>query len=190
MTAVPCQAGAYGSVPAFPASHQSRMGGSDLVPCWKRAAGPRPIPSSIKKPSPRLAVALRTPCSGMLRAGQASGTLAWDSLSHHHPYCPSAVPSRIFFFTFFPFFFFFVPMGFGANPKRDVMPSPIPTCSSSVRHLAMSLIFGVLIKARLFRTTCRHHTQDTAQPAKMSHHSRDSAGTTPVLPILGFVRLW
>lgn len=93
MTPVLCQPGAYGSVPAFP-SFPPEPDDRDLVPCWKGTSGRRPIPSSIKKPSPQLAVALRTPLSGVLRAGQASGRLAWDSLCHQQPYCPSAVASK------------------------------------------------------------------------------------------------
>lgn len=189
MTPVFCQTGAYGSVPAFPSfppkpDDREQFGALLETSRWSPAN------------SQQHQKAISTVGSG------TEDALLWHAESRpslRHAGMGQLVPSSAVLSQrggiqelLEPGTAFFFPTGFGASPKRDVIPSPIPTCSFSVHHLAMSLalIFGVLMKPRLFRTTCHRHTQDTAQPGKMSHRSRDSAGRGPVLPILGFVRLW
>ena len=78
-----------------PPSHQSRMTDSNLVPCLKEVAGPGPIPSSIKKPSPQLAVGtediLVWHAESRPSPRRAGSEWHGESLPYHQPYCPNAV---------------------------------------------------------------------------------------------------
>lgn len=75
--------------------NQSQMTDSNLVPCLKRVAGPRPIPSSIKKPSPQLAVGtedvLLWHAENKPSLRHAGIERHRESLPYHQPYCPSTV---------------------------------------------------------------------------------------------------
>lgn len=188
MTPVLCQAGAYGSVPAFPPKPDDREQFGALLETspWSPASSQQhqKAISTVGSGTEDALLWHAESRPSLRHAGMGQLVPSSAVLSRRGGIQEPSEPGTAFFSLF--------PMGFGGSPKRDVIPSPIPTCSLSVHHLAMSLalIFGALIKPRLFRTTCHRHTQDTAQPGKMSHHSRDSAGRGPVLPILGFVRLW
>lgn len=130
-------------------------------------------------------------CSGVLKAGQPKAQGCGESLPCHQPCCTgtgkdwvqeSLKTGAAYFFQW----------DFGGSPARDVilLPSPTPIFSFSVRCLAIALallFWSADKKNLLFHITCHHHAQDMAQPVEMSHHSQDSTGRQPALPVLGFV---
>lgn len=128
-------------------------------------------------------------------------------MPYHQPYCPSVVgkdwvqeplkPTTAFFlfccFVLLCFVLFCFPMGFGVSPTRDVILLPSPPAASPSTTLPWLLLcyFGALLIIKknilLFPITCHRQAYDMPRPVEMSHHSRDSTGRHPVLPILGFV---
>lgn len=123
MTHVLCQTGAYGSVPAFPPSHQCRMTDSNLVPCLKRVTGPQPVPSSIKKAISTVGSGHRNVLLWRAESRPTQGPRLWGKLAlssavlyrHREGLGPGVFEDRSSLFF---------PMGFWRKPSKRRHPSP------------------------------------------------------------------